>query len=99
MPPEIRLTPAAERDLIEICLFTADRWDPRQADLYLEEIETAMSRIRDHPEIGSDCSEVLPGYRKLPVGSHRIYYRLPEGSIEIVRILHARMDAPSRLDE
>ena len=99
MPHEIRRTPAAERDLIDIWLYTADRWGERQADHYLDGIDAALKLLRENPESGPDCSEVRPGYRRLPAGSHRIYYRLTTGVIEIVRILHARMDAPSRLDE
>ena len=99
MPAEIRLTPAAERDLIDIWVYTADEWGVDQADHYLAEIERALDRLRDYPERGADIREVRAGYRRLPVGRHRIYYRLSHGVVEIIRVLHARMDVSSRLGE
>ena len=99
MPHDIRRSPAAERDLIDIWLYTAERWDERQADLYLDQIAAALDRLRERPEIGTDSSDVRPGYRRLAVGSHRIYYRVSKQTVEVIRVLHARMDAPSQLGE
>jgi toxin ParE1/3/4 len=96
---EIRRSPAAERDLIHIWLYTAERWDERQADLYLDQIAAALDRLRENPEIGADSSEIRQGYRRLAVGSHRIYYRVAQQDVEVIRVLHAKMDVSSHLGE
>ncbi len=49
--------------------------------------------------IGRACDDVRPGYRKHAVGSHVLYYRLISGEIiDVVRILHQRMDVPRHFD-
>jgi toxin ParE1/3/4 len=35
---------------------------------------------------------VRPDYRKYPSGSHVLFYRLTDDGIDVVRILHERMD-------
>jgi toxin ParE1/3/4 len=99
VPLEIRWSRSAERDLIDIWRYTADHWNAAQADRYLDEIEAAVDRLRDFPDSGIDSSHVRRGYRRLPVGSHRLYYRVSGAAVEIVRVLHARMDAESILEE
>lgn len=42
---EILVSPRAKRDLIEIWLYTYDRWDERQADNYLEGLDHAISEL------------------------------------------------------
>lgn len=44
------------------------------------------------PSLGRECAEVRPGYRKYPSGSHALFYRLTDDGIDVVRILHERMD-------
>jgi len=39
----------------------------------------------------------LGGCRFLPVAQHVIYYRVRDDAIEVVRVLHATMDAKRRL--
>jgi toxin ParE1/3/4 len=49
---------------------------------------------------GTDASDVLPGYRKVRAGRHVVFFRVqPDGGVEIVRILHERMDIPARVRE
>ena len=47
---------------------------------------------------GRAIDDIRPGYRKLAVASHFLFYRIADaGMIDIIRILHQRMDAASRL--
>jgi toxin ParE1/3/4 len=42
--------------------------------------------------------DIRPGYLQIAVGSHVLFYRVGDGGkIDIVRILHRRMDVESRL--
>lgn len=102
MPPrplEIRKRPAAEDDLIEIWIYTAQQWGRDQADFYLDELEASFRKLSENPRISPECPEIRPGYRKHASGQHRIYYRVETAFVEIVRVIHAGRDAKARLEE
>lgn len=90
-----RLTPAAQRDLSEIWDFTQERWDAGQAQKYIAEIRAALERIAADPGRGRSCDEIRPGYRRYSIGSHLVFYTVTADSVDVVRILHQRMD-PTR---
>jgi toxin ParE1/3/4 len=92
------LSPAAQADLEEIWDYTCQRWDVDQAEEYLRELQHAIERAASNPRIGRACDEIRPGYRKLAAGSHTLYYRInSEGVVDIVRVLHQRMDVDRHL--
>lgn len=90
-----RLTPAAQRDLSSIWDFTAERWDQDQAEIYISEIRAAVERIAADPQRGRGCDEIRQGYRRYGIGGHLIYYIVRNGGVDVIRILHQRMD-PTR---
>lgn len=92
---QIRLTPAAQRDLSSIWDFTEERWDVRQAEKYIREIQEAIERVAVDPDRGRVRDEVRSGYRSYAVGSHAVFYVLRADHVAVIRILHQRMD-PSR---
>jgi len=92
------LSPAARHDLAEIWDYTAERWGLEQAERYIRELTTACQDLADQRRTGRALDEIRAGYFKLSVGSHFLCYRLTDvGMIDIVRILHQRMDLPERL--
>ncbi len=92
------LSPAAQADLEQIWDYTHDRWGVDQAEDYLRELQRVINRIAANPRIGRACDEIRPGYRKLAAGSHTLFYRVTaEDLIDIVRILHQRMDVDRHL--
>lgn len=93
------LSPAARADLDQIWDYTRERWDVKQAEKYIRDIQQAIERITDNPQIGRAYDDVRPGYRKHAVGSHTLYYRITDTDlINVVRILHQRMDVDRHLD-
>jgi toxin ParE1/3/4 len=51
-----------------------------------------------NPLIGRPGDEIRAGYRKLAAGSHTLFYRITvEGVIDVVRVLHQRMDVDRHL--
>lgn len=91
--PAFTLTRKAKEDLKEIARYTQERWGREQRDLYLRLLDGCFRQLAGKPSQGSDCSEIRAGYRKLIAGRHIIFYRQSAGDkIEIVRILHGRMD-------
>jgi toxin ParE1/3/4 len=89
---KVVLSPEAQNDLDEIWEFSARRWGDAQAERYVRDIWLAVERISHDPRVGSRCDDVRVGYRKYGVGSHVLFYRELDDKIDIVRILHARMD-------
>ena len=92
-----RLTPAAKRDLSSIWDLSEDCWDVRQAEKYLREIQAAVERIAEDSDRGRDREDVRAGFRSYAIGSHVVFYRQRGDHIEIVRILHQRMDVDRHL--
>lgn len=87
-----RLTPAARHDLSRIWDYTEDQWGADQADRYIEDIRTAIERVASTPDRGQACDEIRAGYRVYPTGKHLIFYLWRDASIDIIRILHQRID-------
>jgi len=94
------LSPAARADLEGIWDYTARTWGEAQAERYILAIRQACMGLADGTRQGRPIDEIRAGYRKLAVESHFLFYRLNErGVVDVVRILHRRMDVPSRLAE
>ncbi|MEN2742001.1 type II toxin-antitoxin system RelE/ParE family toxin [Microbacterium sp. X-17] len=90
-----RLSPAARRDLSSIWDFTAENWDSRQAETYVNEIRAAIERVAASPDRGRTCDEIRSGYRRYAIGSHLLFYIENGDGVDVIRILHQRMD-PTR---
>lgn len=92
-----RLTPAARADLSSIWDYTEERWDARQAETYIRELHAAMERIAEDPTRGRTCDDIRAGYRKYAIGSHLIFYVAADDGVDVVRVLHQRMDSGRHL--
>ncbi|MBE6442203.1 MAG: type II toxin-antitoxin system RelE/ParE family toxin [Desulfovibrio desulfuricans] len=92
-----RLTPLAEADLEEIWLYTFRRWSPEQADAYVRGIMAAIAGLARGDKVGLR-TDVRPGYRKYRAGMHVIYFRRSGEFVDVIRILHERMDVERHLD-
>jgi len=53
--------------------------------------------LRDYPDMGVRRDDLFPSYRARLVERHIVYYRVGRDAVEIVRILHERMDASMHL--
>ncbi len=97
----VRLGGAAELDFANIVKWTAEKFGARQSRIYRDTLVRAIRELADGPNVtgSKGRDEILPGLRTLHVarrgrrGSHILMYRAaPQSTIEIVRILHDRMD-------
>jgi toxin ParE1/3/4 len=92
-PDRYALSPRARNDLEEIWLYTFETWSLAQADSYHADIITACEAAADNPTRGQNVEYLRPGYFRVAVGSHYIFYRETlKNMIEVVRILHQRRD-------
>ncbi len=98
--PRFVLTNQAKADLKSIARYTADTWGRDQRNRYLALLDGCFFELATHPFKGKDCGYIRPGYRKQTVGRHVVFYRsLDADCVEIVRVLHERMDVESHLSE
>ena len=94
------LSNKAVDDLSGIWNYTFDVWSEKQTDKYYnillescQEIASAKVSGRHYPEIDTE----IFGCR---IMQHIIFYRLTKkDKVEIVRILHSRMDLKDRISE
>lgn len=86
------LSPAAAADVDAIWDYGQERWGPGQAELYALSLKLAFEPVAADPRRGRACDEIRPGYRKFAVGAHMLFYRPHSDGIDIVRVLHQRMD-------
>lgn len=91
----------ANQDLEYIWLYTYENWSLEQADRYFNLIMDEIEYISIKPESGQDYSHIRKGYLRSRIKSHFIFYRINRKKklIEIIRILHQRMDIEIRLNE
>ena len=95
----IKLRPLAKADLDNIYEHTVGRWGKTQAIEYLRVLKNDVERVAINPEVGKRCDEVRAGFRWIVSGQHRVFYLSDEEVVDVVRILHTRMDAGAHLPE
>jgi toxin ParE1/3/4 len=89
---EFRVSAKALKDLRAIGRYTQRKWGKDQRNKYLSMLDAGFHTIAHSPEVGINCEYIRSGYRKYYVGRHLIFYRHRKLYIEIIRILHDRMD-------
>lgn len=86
------LMPAAQQHLSQIWEYTESRWDIEQAERYIREIQEAVERVASDPRRGRMRDEIREGYRSYPAQSHVVFYVVQLDGVDVIRILHGRMD-------
>lgn len=94
---ELRLTPAALRDLEGIWRYTVQRWGVERAERYLDALNASFEALSRAPHSAPACDHIVPGYRRQPVERHVVFYRVENDTVIVVRVLHERMDVPRHL--
>ncbi|RXH21514.1 plasmid stabilization protein ParE [Bradyrhizobium nanningense] len=108
----VRLGAAAEVDFANILKWTTENFGTRLSRTYRDTLVQAIGELANGPDVvvSKTPDEIMAGLRTLHVarrgrrGSHFLMYRAaPNSTIEIVRILHDRIDlqrhVPSASDE
>ena len=97
--PSFRLTERAKADLRSIGRYTQATWGHEQRNIYLARLDACFHLLAREPHRGRACDDIRAGYRKYHVGRHLIFYRESLEGLEIIRILHDRMDIEAHLDD
>ncbi len=87
-------------DLNSIWHYSFQQWSENQADKYYAAIKLACKSIGDNPEIGREYPEIRSNLFGLKLKKHIVFYQLiSKDEVEVIRILHERMDLKSRINE
>jgi len=92
-----RLSPLAEADLEEIWLYTFRQWSVEQAEEYHNAIIMGIEGLVSGSNV-PQRTDVREGYWKYKVGMHVLYFRCSDKYLDVIRILHGRMDVDAHLD-
>lgn len=87
-----KLSPLARKDLEAIWRFSFERWSKDQADRYYLEIVDALRDLSNGDREGRVVAGPKAEYLSLTCGSHFIIYARRKQTVEIIRILHKRMN-------
>lgn len=106
---ELRLSPLADQDILDVLQFTNDRFGEQQADDYADLIGRALTTLEDDPLdlLSKPRDDVRAGLRCLHIGQrgrnarHLFVYRVHEDAkiVEVLRLLHDAMDLERHLPE
>ena len=86
------LSPRARTDLDEIWDWSVAHWGEERAERYIRDLFEVIALAAADPRRGRSRDDIRAGYRSIIAGSHVIFYRTARAGIDVVRILHARMD-------
>lgn len=86
---QITLARKARYDLSDILSFTLQTYGEVQLTKYRDMINDALIAIAKNPQLGHK----IYGVMVYNVGRHKIFYRVENSTIYVLRILHDRMDA------
>jgi toxin ParE1/3/4 len=94
------LSNKAVEDLSEIWSYSREAWSEHQADTYYHMLLDACRDLADGKVAGKAYPEIQLDVSGFRIGQHIVFYReIDEGEIEIIRILHSRMDLRNRMQD
>ena len=84
----------AQDDIRAIRIYSKQTWGVPVAKEYMAGLRRTFGFLRENPFAGT-VDEGLTGHiRTFTYRSHRLFYRVVEQQVEIVRILHYARDVP-----
>lgn len=87
----LKISSAAELDLVDIVTYSEVTWNQEQSERYYDNLLNHLESIANFPEIGPLDLALGPGVRRRRYESHNIIYLQSEpGDIRILRVLHVR---------
>lgn len=90
----------ALNDLNDIWEYTYKQRSEKQADKYYATIKLAWKGIVEDPAVEREYHNIVSGLLGLKSGKHIVCYNTSlQNEVEIIRILHERMDLKNRLSE
>jgi len=97
---KFRFTNKAVDDLSKIWNYTADVWPENQAEKYYRQLMAFCKEAASNPRLGKSYEKLADDLFGLKANHHIIFYRIiSNDEIEVIRILHERMDLKNQMVE
>ncbi len=96
---QLRLTYRALGDLSDIERYSISQWGKTVADRYLADIEAALQRLSDRPELLREEPDFHFALRFYRVNKHWLVCDVQADVILVLTVIHGSMDIPSRLSK
>ena len=93
---QLRLTLLAGSDLEDIWRDTFGHGSLEQANRYHRDLVGTMAALARGEKAGHPCL-VRDGYFQYAVGSHIVFWRETDVTLDVIRVLHPRMDVGRHL--
>ena len=88
----------ALEDINKIWIYTAENWSVEQANRYYNLIFDEIEYIAANFLMARDFENIRKNYRFSKIKSHIIFFKKNKfNEIEVIRVLHERMDIDNRL--
>ena len=87
-----RISRPARGDLREIWRYSATTWGTERADAYVDAMVSRFAWLATNKTLWRERSDLQPGLYSYPQDRHVIIFRERDGGLDIVRVLHGRMD-------
>ena len=88
----------ALNDINKVWIYPAENWSVDQANRYYNLIFDEIEFVAQNFEAANDFGDTRENYRYLKVKSHLIFFRkIKNNKIEVVRVLHQKMNVNKRL--
>ncbi|MEJ2002537.1 MAG: type II toxin-antitoxin system RelE/ParE family toxin [Maritimibacter sp.] len=97
-----RLTSHARNSLVDIALWTLDRFGPAQAEIYERELLERCEAVAEGRAQSQDCGLLLGERLSIPLrfvraGEHFAVFQDRPDEILFIDFLHARSNLPARI--
>jgi len=92
-----RISATTIKDLDGIWEYTFINWSKDQADRYHNLLMNEIEFVAENRTSGKSMDHIKEGYLVTYVKSHMIFFKRNEGIVEVIRILHQKMDVESIL--
>lgn len=83
-----RFSAHAQRDLINIIIYTIENWGKTQANIYIDGLEELAENLAKSPTLGTRRNDLKDGLFSFPYQSHILFYNSTKSGITIIRVLH-----------
>lgn len=97
--PRVVFTQRALSDLRAIEQFSVKEWGRKTADKYLDDLEAALDRLRENPDILRLEPDFAPGLHFYRIKKHFLVCDYQDDLVIVLTIVHTSMDLPVRLLE
>lgn len=95
----LALTRTAVDDLEDIRIYSEDHWADKVAERYLEFLECALQRLKEHPELLRDIPAFSKHLKFYRVEKHFLVCALEGENVYVLTVKYGAMDLPERIGE